>query len=393
MGYGFIRFWRCIARIVFPPKDSPIRWTRARFMAVVVWLPLCLLLGLFHWLCLLLDEILFPGYRRVEVRQPVFIVGPPRGGTTFLHRVMAKDSGRFSCYTFGEMVFAPSILQKKMLHLFAAMDRAMGKPVENLMRRLEKPFFDPYAYMHKVSIFEPEEDFVMLGYIFANPLLLTIFPFPELMGRYWAYDREVPPAEVDRMLLFYKRCLQRHLYVHGPDRQHLSKNPYFTSMMQGLDRTFPDAKFILNVRQPHENVPSFLSIWKALYHDLGNDPDHHLGQAFILDWLRDTYLHGGEQAAALGPERAAVVRYDALVADPKGTIVALYEQFGFELSEQTMAVLEAEEARAQTYRSVHHYSVEEYGLTSEDIERHFDAVFERFDFPRHEGASAKEATG
>src|SRR5690606_16265697 len=157
---------------------------------------------------------------------------------------------------------------------------------ENWMRRFEKPFFDPYAYMHKVSVFEPEEDFVILGYVFANPLLLVIFPFPDLMANLWAYDREVPPKRVDRMLRFYKRCLQRHLYYHGPDKQHLSKNPYFTSMIQGLHRSFPDAKFILNVRNPHENVPSFLSIWKALYHDIGNDPNHHLGQAFILDWLR-----------------------------------------------------------------------------------------------------------
>lgn len=377
---GFLLFWRCVGRIVWPPTDSPVRWTRARVMAMAVWLPMCIVLGLLHWICLLLDEILFPRYRRIPVREPVFIVGPPRGGTTFLHRVLAKDRQKFTCFTFGEMVFTPSILQRKALGILAHLDASVGHPVEGWMRRFEKRFFDPYAYMHRVSLFEPEEDFVLLGYIFANPLLLTVFPFPDLMAALWRYDREVPRAEVDRMLHFYRRCVQRHLYCYGPDKQHLSKNPYFTSMMQGLDRAFPDAKFILNIRDPQQNVPSFLSIWKALYHDLGNDPKHPLAQEFILDWLRDTYLHGAKCLDTLSPDRGAIIPYDALVGSPRETIVGLYTQLGLSIGEDTEALLHAEEERALAYRSVHSYSAAEYGLNPEEIERRFAFVRERFGF-------------
>ena len=32
----------------------------------------------------LLDHILYPDFRRQEIRQPIFIIAPPRSGTTFL---------------------------------------------------------------------------------------------------------------------------------------------------------------------------------------------------------------------------------------------------------------------------------------------------------------------
>jgi hypothetical protein len=364
-----------------PGRRAPLRWTRPRVVAMVAWLPLCAVLGLFHWACLLLDEVLFPGYRRVRVEGPVFIVGCPRGGTTFLHRVLAKDTDRFTCYTFGEMVFTPSILQRKVLGALARIDAAFGGPVEAWMRRFEKPFFDPYAHMHRVSVFAPEEDFVMNGYVLANQLLLTVFPYPDLFGDLWRFDREVDPRRQARVTRFYRRCLQRHLYCHGTAKIHLSKNPFFTSMIQSLLREFPDARFIFNVRDPRENVPSFLSVWEALYAGIGNAPDHPLARDFILAWLLETYTYGDDCTAALPADRGIRVPYHALVADPAATVDRIYGAFGFTPSAAFRAVLAQETARAKGYTSAHSYDPAAYGLSTADIERQFAGVLARFAFP------------
>ena len=42
----------------------------------------------------LLDTILFSGYRRVVIREPLFIIGNFRGGTTLMYRLLAADSHR-----------------------------------------------------------------------------------------------------------------------------------------------------------------------------------------------------------------------------------------------------------------------------------------------------------
>lgn len=372
---------RALARMASPARRAPVRWTRSRAMAMFVWLPLCAGLGVFHWICLLLDEVLFPGYRKVRVEAPVFIVGCPRGGTTFLHRVLAKDTGRFTCYLFGEMVFTPSILQRKAVALLARADAALGGRVAAWMRRFEKPFFDPYAHMHRVSVFAPEEDFVMNGYVLANQLFLTVFPYPDLFGDLWRFDREVPPARRARVTRFYRRCLQRHLYFHGAHKTHLSKNPFFTSMIGSLLEEFPDSRFILNVRDPRENVPSFLSVWEALYAGIGNAPDHPLAQEFILDWLRETYLYGADRVEALPPERGIRVPYEALVADPRAAARRIYAAFGFEITPAFEAVLEEENARARGYTSAHRYTAAAYGLDTAAIEARFADVIARFGFP------------
>ena len=42
-----------------------------------------------------LDHVLFPGFRRQPVTQPVFIVAPPRSGTTLTQKLMSLDDERF----------------------------------------------------------------------------------------------------------------------------------------------------------------------------------------------------------------------------------------------------------------------------------------------------------
>ena len=52
----------------------------------ILWLlgvPVSVLI-LLNQLCLLLDHVLFPGFRRVRVERPVFIIGHARSGTSLL---------------------------------------------------------------------------------------------------------------------------------------------------------------------------------------------------------------------------------------------------------------------------------------------------------------------
>ena len=56
------------------------------------WLLLGPLFVFFTNLTLFLDNIFFPQYRKVEVKNPVFIIGHPRSGTTFLHRLLTQTN-------------------------------------------------------------------------------------------------------------------------------------------------------------------------------------------------------------------------------------------------------------------------------------------------------------
>ena len=92
------------------------------------------LLAAVHTVCFALDPLLFGSLRRTEVREPVFAVGHARSGTTYLHRLMAKDD-QFSVVLLYEMLF-PSLLEKQLLRLVFRLDeRVLGG---RLRRRIDE---------------------------------------------------------------------------------------------------------------------------------------------------------------------------------------------------------------------------------------------------------------
>lgn len=64
-------------------------WSPRRLLAMALFWPAFLLLQTINGLALLLDRVLFPRYRQIAVREPLFVVGIPRSGTTF-----APSAGR-----------------------------------------------------------------------------------------------------------------------------------------------------------------------------------------------------------------------------------------------------------------------------------------------------------
>jgi len=66
----------------------------------------------FLWI---LDEVLYPGYRSVTLESPVFVLAPPRTGSTSLHRVLCADQDRFFAPQLVELFF-PFITVARALH-------------------------------------------------------------------------------------------------------------------------------------------------------------------------------------------------------------------------------------------------------------------------------------
>ncbi len=64
--------------------------TTLRFLFIL--LPLIILNHLYHQFFFLLDELLFPSYREIETDRPIFIVGPPRCGTSLLLELLNQSN-------------------------------------------------------------------------------------------------------------------------------------------------------------------------------------------------------------------------------------------------------------------------------------------------------------
>lgn len=327
-----------------------------------------------HAVCFALDPLLFPALRRTEVRRPVFSVGHARSGTTFLHRMMAKDP-QFSYVLLYEMFF-PSLLEKRLLRLILKLDATVGGPLRKRIDAAEERSFGQMRDIHDTGFFEPEEDDFLLTLSLCSGYWMTLFPYVGQLDFY--YVDQWSQRKRERMMAFYKECLRRQLVLNGGGT-HLSKNPTFCGRVEALIETFPDARFIVPVRNPYETIPSLLKMLQTMWTLRDSDQD------LVNDSLREiaeqsfhSYRHPLDVLAAHPDTRSCVVDYRDLVADPATTLRRVYDSLDLELSP---AAAEAFDAQIKNpHASSHRYDLEEFGLDRDEIRLRLADLFAEYDW-------------
>ncbi len=362
-------------------------WTGRRILVALAFLLVMPPLQALVWIGLTADELLFRRYRRVRVDAPLFIIGNPRSGTTLLHRLLAEDRVRFSSMQMWEVLFAPSVLARRLVATVAALDRRLGRPLRRRIARMEATW-RARNVMHEVSLFAPEEDDYLLLHIWSA---LTIGLSAGLLAearRYTRFDAVLPEARRRRIMRFYRRCVQRHLYHtmrrlrrDGPPT-YLAKNPALAPKLDSLFAAFPDARIIYVVRNPLDVVPSYLSVMQFSWRALGVPVPTEALRDYVLEMAHHWYQYPLERLSQAPLQSHIIINYEQLLADPKGTIDAIYAHFAFEVDPAFARRLAQRSEHIRHYQSRHDYDPEYFGLSRQRIVTRFADIFDRFNFNR-----------
>jgi hypothetical protein len=330
----------------------------------------------FHAICFLLDGILFPELWKTRVRTPVFVLGHARSGTTFLHRLMSQDEGRFSSFLLYELYF-PSLLQKKAIRWLAALDRhVLSGWMAARVRAWEEKRYTAVRQAHEMGLTQPEEDDLVFYYSCASGFWITRMPY---LGDLDFYSVDRWPARKRRRLMrFYEACVRRQLHLNGSHKIHLSKNPIFAGRVESLIETFPDARIVVPLRNPLETIPSLLKLVSGSWRGQDWAPERVRRSLRVLaEQSFHTYRHPLE-VLDRHPEIAhAMVDYRQLEADPATTFEQVYRELGFRITPEYRARLRAAGTRARQHVSSHAYSLEEFGLDADEIRTRLGDLFER----------------
>jgi hypothetical protein len=339
------------------------------------------LVASFHALCFFLDRIFFPGLASVEVRRPIFVVGHARSGTTLVHRLLSLDEGRFSVFLLYEMYF-PSLLQKKVIRGVAALDRRfLGGFLERRVQAWEERHYAAVRKVHAMGLTQAEEDDIVLYYSMASGFWITKMPYMGDIDFYYV-DRW-PERKRRRLMNFYKECVRRQLYLNGPDKIHLSKNPVFAGRVEALIETFPDARIVTTMRHPWETIPSLLKLVQSGWKRLGWKKERmEKCLAVLADQSFHTYAHPLEVLERHPETRSAIVDYRILTEDPSRAIEQVYGELGLEMMPEMRELLAARGRKERAHRSGHSYSLEEFGLEANEIQSRLAPLFDRFDWER-----------
>jgi len=390
MAFDLGRFVRFTYLALFRSRGTNYRLTPKRLGLLAAFYVCFPLLELMTWVGFLLDEILFREYRQRQVSQPVFILGNPRSGSTSLHRLMAKDAQNFTTMMTWEIFFAPSITLRRLWRVLAALDSVLGSPIHNVITALEE-WWQERNVTHALLLQAPEEDEFVLLHAWST---LAIYLFSAVMDEaqtYTRFDTAMTEVEKRRIMSFYRRCLQRHLYAHRshltPGRRYLAKSPALTPKVSTLNEWFPDARFICLVRNPLDVIPSYISVMELQWRTLADPVTPWASRDYVLDMAQHWYTYPLERLRGQPEDRHVFVKYDDLVHDPERTVRGIYHRLRFQVSSEFAHVLHVEAERTRDYRSKHHYSLEQMGLTRDQIIAEYRDVYERF------GLDLKEQTG
>jgi hypothetical protein len=341
-----------------------------RILVMLVFLPLFALVQGIHWIGFLLDDVLFRGWRRVQVREPLFVLGVPRSGTTKLHEVLAKDD-QYTTFSTWECLFALSVTERRFWLGLGCVDALIGRPGARLLGWFERRIFVSLDDVHAMSLSTPEEDYFALMPILSCFILALPFPGFEHLWRIGRFDQAIADAERQRILDFYEASLKRHLYVHGQHKRLLSKNAAFAPLAGSLAERFTDARFIVCLRDPMQTVPSQLSSIAPGLAFFGVPPDSIVIRDRLLDQLAFYYSNLDSLTRSQPADRCVTIHLPELKSGLAMTLTAAYRRLGLPLDDKFSRVLDREAITAHGYRSQHSYTLEQFGLDPARIAARF----------------------
>ena len=340
----------------------------------------------------LLDN-LSPSLHRVRIEKPVFVVGHARSGTTLLHRLMVSDAERFNFFLLYELLF-PSLLQKRILRAIGAIDRVLFRSFfKNKLVAAEDEAFEGARDMHEIGLFIPEEDDLVLTASCVASIWVALFPGLPEFDVY--YVDEWPEKRRRRVLRAYADGVRRQLCLSGAHKIHCSKNPSYSGRISSLIEQFPDARFVVMMRDPREAIPSLLKMLQKTWRSQGWSEARieRSVEALIANSVH-TYLYPMETLAKHPDTKWTVVDYRDLVSQPNATVEAVYDALDIEMTPAVSSALDAQQRRARTHKSSHSYDLGEFGIDEAQLKQDLRELFDRFRWdapPKEQETSAQRS--
>jgi Sulfotransferase family len=308
-----------------------------------------------------------------SVRQPVFILGLPRSGTTFLHNLLAQDSANLVPRAWQTIFPYPGGRARgngdRRCELVARRFAAFVKLVPEL------------PSLHPLDARGAQE----CTDITAHVMRSMRFDMTHHVPTYADWLEREGHLEAYR---FHKRFLQ-HLQHQQPSaggelpgaERWVLKSPDHIFAFDALSQVYPDARFVFVHRDPMKVLPSVARLTEILRRPFARLVDPiEVGRQASTRWARGASLLV-EAADRLqdAPQRIFHLHYQELVRSPVEVIGALYGHFGMAISDLAREAIRqtvAERPHGGYGHNIYHW--EDYGLDPAVEERNYRAYMARF---------------
>lgn len=299
------------------------------------------------------------------INKPLFIIGMPRSGTTILHALLACDEATRSPLAWECLLPYPVSTPETYS------DNSQLKKTQLEFNYLFKlvPDFKKKHYMEANS---PQE---CVG---INAMDFNSFQFLAQCDMPSYHDWLVNNSNKLETMKWHKRFLQ-YLQSGGVKSQRwLLKTPIHLMRLEQLFAVYPDAQVIMTHRHPKSVVPSAASLMSTV-RSLYSKKDSVLrsGRESLEMWsdYHDRFLDA--RIKVKKEEQIIDLLFEDFVDGHLAVVESIYEKFGLELTDKTRQKMQHFlNNEPKNKHGKHEYSLEQFGLTENDIEKKYQRYIE-----------------
>lgn len=319
---------------------------------------------------LFLERKNYPEIGQERISQPVFIVGLNRTGTTFLHRMLARDPQFWTLKMY--QILEPSIPHGRygttdQFHIQFRYGQA-----DDQLSAFEAMMGGFKSFQHEIGANLPEEE----GFF----LTLCCMAWEDVVRqRNPKFNQYLLSADFGPAYEFHHSLLQHFSYRFrqtSPTGQWLLKYPFHLNQLEDLIKVYPDARFIM----PHRPLSKVVGSFCSLVHSLRGEPELNLAKAEFGQEQLQFLSNMANRAVKFRESRPDLedrwldISFFDLIESPVTVIDTIYHHLGRTFSKEVRLMMEKEldsvRAKIKT-RKKHQYDIADYDLTSQDIETAF----------------------
>ena len=330
------------------------------------------------------DRIVAPSFQQEPIDRPVFILGNPRSGTTFLHRFLLHTD-ELAAFALWEMLF-PAITAR----------RVVGPFVDRFAKLSPARYHSTAA--HETTLREVETDDAMALFRFMDGGFLWTYYLAwddtwgsELSRKCFDLDNE-SAEDIERHFGYMEGCWRRNLRVKEMPRIAVKASSY-TLRVKTLLKRYPDCKIIYVVRDPVETIPSGMSlVTGVLENSYGmfrttreEDRKRYLENLYQASCHLFRYFHTVWTAGEIPPKNLCIVRYPEMMSDLEGTMREVIRFLEIDPHPSFAQRVREQAQRQRERKSAHEYTPEQFGLTADRIRSDLDFVMRDFGVGRRAG--------
>lgn len=300
-------------------------------------------------------------------KDPIFILGHWRSGTTYLHNLLSRDPQFAWASPMNTAMFSNYVLMGWLVRGGVKAGIRGARPMDNVQYDMSLPMEETFA----VGNFTP----YTLDHLMAFPIVWEKY-IP------CAFVDDLPPRQREGFKRAYAHAMKKITWTNG-GRQLVLKSPDNTARLGAMLEMYPEAKFVNIYRDPYDTVISTVNMFKSQLGlvrlsempalDVNEYIENVVVEKLFAPMYRDLFAREGD----FQPGHYISIKYEDFVRQPEAYLKRIYDELSLPGFEEALPRFREYIAGQKNYRKNRHALRPELW---EKINRHLGFYFAHYGY-------------